>query len=189
MLEIKNVSTSRERVVFHSSTCTSQFMPCVHSRATLECIFLLLFPVLISALPHSPCRQDVSSSCLADTLNAWSVVPRDEATNEELIDEDNNPSSIQPIIATAWDGTSAYQQIGTSGVAVMQMSVIDDQYVIFFDKAEHNPLTTSDGNHAWSALFDTHAHTVRALKLITNSFCAGEMCSRYSICLFSANCW
>ncbi|KIM76040.1 glyoxal oxidase [Piloderma croceum F 1598] len=89
------------------------------------------------------------------------------------MDEDIKLSFIQPILATAWDGTSAYQQIGTSGVAVMQMSVIDDQYVIFFDKAEHNPLTTSDGNHAWSALFNTYAHTVRALKLVTNSFCAG----------------
>jgi hypothetical protein len=154
-------------------------MPCVHSRAALEGILLLLFAVLIFALAHSPSQKGVSSSYLADTSNVWSFVPRDhlfgEATNERPIDEDDNPSSIQPILATAWDGTSAYQQIGTSGVAVMQMSVIDDQYVIFFDKAEHNPLTTSDGNHAWSALFDTHTHTVRALKLVTNSFCAGEL--------------
>jgi len=153
-------------------------MPCVHSRAALEGIFLLLFAVLIFVFAHLPSQQDVPPSYLADTSNVWSFVPRDhqfEATDKRLIDADNYPSSIQPIVATAWNGTSAYQQIGTSGVAVMQMSVIDDQYVIFFDKAEHNPLTTSDGNHAWSALFDTHAHTVRALKLVTNSFCAGDL--------------
>jgi hypothetical protein len=154
-------------------------MPFVHSRAALEGIFLLLFVVLIFVLANLPSQQYVPPSYLADTSNVWSFVPRDhqsgEVTDERLIETDNNLSSIQPIVATAWNGTSAYQQIGTSGVAVMQMSVIDDQYVIFFDKAEHNPLTTSDGNHAWSALFDTHAHTVRALKLVTNSFCAGEL--------------
>jgi hypothetical protein len=154
-------------------------MPSVHFRVALEGIFLLLFTVLTAALAHSPSQQDVSSTYLADTSNVWSFAPRDhlfgEASNERRVDGDSGPSSIQPILDTAWDGTSAYQQIGTSGVAVMQMSVIDDQYVIFFDKAEHNPLDTSDGNHAWSALFDTHAHTVRALKLITDSFCAGEL--------------
>jgi hypothetical protein len=154
-------------------------MPPVHFRAALEGIFLLLFTVLTAALAHSPSQQDVSSTYLVDTSNVWSFAPDHlfgEASNERSVDGDSSPSSIQPILDTAWDGTSAYQQIGTSGVAVMQMSVIDDQYVIFFDKAEHNPLDTSDGNHAWSALFDIHAHTVRALKLITNSFCAGELC-------------
>jgi hypothetical protein len=79
-----------------------------------------------------------------------------------------------------WAGTSVYKQIGTSGVSAMQMSVTDDQYVILFDKAEHNSLHTSDGKDAWAALLDTHAHKVRALKLKTNSFCAGE-----SLCQFS----
>jgi hypothetical protein len=76
----------------------------------------------------------------------------------------------------AWAGTSSYQQLGTSGVAAMQLSVVDDRYVILFDKAEHNPLTTSDGINAWSALLDTQEHTVRALKLATNTFCAGKLC-------------
>ena len=74
-----------------------------------------------------------------------------------------------------WDGTSVYKRIGTSGVSAMQMSVVDDRYVIIFDKAEHNPLQTSDGNPAWGALLDTHAHKVRALALKTNSFCAGKL--------------
>jgi hypothetical protein len=73
-----------------------------------------------------------------------------------------------------WAGTSLYQQIGTSGVSAMQLSVMDDRYVILFDKAEHNPLLTSDGNNAWAALLDTQTHTVRALQLATNSFCAGK---------------
>jgi hypothetical protein len=75
-----------------------------------------------------------------------------------------------------WAGTSSYQQIGTSGVSAMQLSVVDDRYVILFDKAERNPLLTSDGNNAWAALLDTQTHTVRALQLATNSFCAGKLC-------------
>lgn len=81
--------------------------------------------------------------------------------------------------SSAWSGNSSYEQIGTSGVAAMQMAVVDDQYVIIIDKAEHNPLTTSDGNNAWAALLDTHSHTVRALLLVTNSLCAGELLAIY----------
>ena len=93
-------------------------------------------------------------------VHARSVAPRDI-----LIPRDTpNP----------WAGTSVYKQIGTSGVSAMQMAVTDDQHVILFDKAEHNPLRTSDGKVAWSALLDTQAHEVRALKLKTNSFCAGN---------------
>ena len=99
-------------------------------------------------------------------------MPRDYLSGESISKRlANDPEDT----TTAWSGTSAYKQLGTSGVAAMQMSVIDDQYVILFDKAEHNPLKTSDGINAWSALLDTHAHTVRALKLVTNSFCAGEL--------------
>jgi hypothetical protein len=159
------------------------------SLAALQGLFVLLLGVLTIVYTHSSSQRDGHGVFLAesrlirrpvssrppDKSKGWSFVPRDYLSNEvlyeRLVDEDDNPSSIS---ATGWNGTSAYEQIGTSGVAVMQMSVVDDQYVIFFDKAEHNPLLTSDGNNAWSALLDTHAHTVRALKLITNSFCAGE---------------
>jgi hypothetical protein len=72
-----------------------------------------------------------------------------------------------------WQGTSVYKKIGTSGVSAMQMAVVDDKFVIIFDKAEHNPLKTSNGKNAWGALLSTHSHTVRALSLKTNSFCAG----------------
>jgi hypothetical protein len=59
----------------------------------------------------------------------------------------------------------------------MQLAVVDDKHVIIFDKAEHNPLLTPNGNNAWSALLNTHDHKVRPLTLKTNSFCAGELLS------------
>lgn len=77
------------------------------------------------------------------------------------------------LIAPGWDGDSVYDQLGTSGVAAMQLSVVTDRYAIIYDKAEHNPLLTDDGINAWSVLLDTQEHTVRALKVVTNSFCAG----------------
>jgi hypothetical protein len=103
----------------------------------------------------------------------------DEVFAERSGDDTNTTGPINAIessnliVASAWDGDSVYEQLGTSGVAAMQLSVVTDRYVIIYDKAEHNPLKTNDGINAWSVLLDTQEHTVRALKLETNSFCAG----------------
>jgi hypothetical protein len=62
----------------------------------------------------------------------------------------------------------------------MQLAVVDNDHVILFDRAEHNPVFTANGNNAWSALLRIHEEgnvTVRPLKLKTNSFCAGELLS------------
>lgn len=111
-------------------------------------------------------------------------VPRDYIPDEALTERSGDQlntigpnNAIEPTtnlkVASAWNGPTEYQQLGTSGVAAMQLSVVTDRYVLLFDKAEHNPLKTSDGINAWSALLDTQQHTVRALKVETNSFCAG----------------
>ena len=121
-------------------------MACARSFIALRCLSILLLGILTLVHAHSPGRRVI-----------------------------HKRASVTSTSASAWNGTSVYNQIGTSGVAAMQLSVIDDRYVILFDKAEHNPLHTTDGNNAWSALLDTHSHEVRALKLLTNSFCAGEL--------------
>jgi len=112
------------------------------------------------------CSFTTFSSLIVLSLGVLTVV------NAQPLD---NQSSIFPrATQNPWQGTSVYKQIGTSGVSAMQMAVVDDKFVIIFDKAEHNPLTTSNGKNAWGALLNTHSHTVRALSLKTNSFCAGE---------------
>jgi len=73
----------------------------------------------------------------SDDSIGWFFVPRD-FLDELPINEAKNPRSIQPISAAAWNGTSAYNQAGTSGVAVMQLSVIDDQ----FSSSSTRPNTT-----------------------------------------------
>ena len=152
-----------------------------------------------SAHIHSPSQDDtgeihhrlIKRSALAQRRNnpdsdrRWSSIPRDHVADEALEERSGDqPNATGPnnvferinkfAVASAWDGPTEYQQLGTSGVAAMQLSVVTDRYVIIFDRAEQNPLTTSDGVNAWSVLLDTQEHTVRALKVKTNSFCAGQ---------------
>jgi hypothetical protein len=63
-------------------------------------------------------------------------------------------------------------QKGSTGVHAMQLAVISDTHALIVDKVEHNPLTIS-GHPAWAALYDLRTHTVKPLKMQSNSFCAG----------------
>lgn len=127
----------------------------------------------------------------ADKSNGWSFIPKGHLSEEELaalsgsdesagittnstISTSSKRTAAAAAAVSPWAGTGKYEQLGTSGVSAMQLSVVNDQFIVIFDRAEHNPLKTSDGNPAWAAMLDTHAHTVRALKTTTNSFCAGE---------------
>jgi hypothetical protein len=59
-----------------------------------------------------------------------------------------------------------------SGVAAMQISVVDNDHIVIFDKAENNPLQVN-GHPAWGAIYTISTQAVRPLNLLTNSFCAG----------------
>ena len=159
----------------------------IHTRSfpAFQDTFILLLGILTffstHAFSHRVVRGErLESSNSPDESKRESFMPRDHLSNEATlalpVDWNNDGSSFDhPISAATWNGPGQYELRGTSGVSAMQISVVDNRYVIIFDKAEHNPLKTSDGNHAWSALYDSSAHTVRALKLVTNSFCAGEL--------------
>jgi hypothetical protein len=170
-------------------------MICTPSFTAFQGIFILLlgiltfFPTYVFShqvvrlggdISHKRLIKRLESSHSPDESKRDSIVLgahlSDEPTHVLPADGSNNGSSLHSISAVTWDGPGQYILQGESGVSAMQMSVVDDRYVIIFDKAEHNPLMTSDGNNAWSALYDSAAHTVRALKLVTNSFCAGELC-------------
>lgn len=90
-------------------------------------------------------------------------------------------------------------QKGNTGVAAMQLSMINDHEAIIIDRVcalsprfsstlhstpmclpcnfsfriqvEHNPLTIN-GHPAWAALYNLKTHKVRALNPLSNSFCA-----------------
>ncbi|KAK0196831.1 copper radical oxidase [Armillaria mellea] len=61
---------------------------------------------------------------------------------------------------------------GDTGVNAMQLAVISDTHAIIIDKVEHNRLDV-DGHPAWGALYDLDTHTLKPLRLKSNSFCAG----------------
>ncbi|KAL5533055.1 hypothetical protein ACEPAF_4831 [Sanghuangporus sanghuang] len=63
-------------------------------------------------------------------------------------------------------------QKGSTGVAAMQLAIISSSHAIIIDKVEHNPLSI-DGHPAWGALYNLKTHAVKALRMKSNSFCAG----------------
>ncbi|KAL5529142.1 hypothetical protein ACEPAG_5116 [Sanghuangporus baumii] len=63
-------------------------------------------------------------------------------------------------------------QKGSTGVAAMQLAIISSSHAIIIDKVEHNPLSV-DGHPAWGALYNLNSHAVKALRIKSNSFCAG----------------
>jgi len=155
----------------------------VHKRSftAFQGVFILLLGILTffttDTSSYQVARGDISHKRLIKRLES-SLRSPDESTREQSlpVGETHNDSFLYPRASPAtWNGPGQYELRGTTGVSAMQMSVVDDRYVIIFDKAEHNPLKTSDGNNAWSALYDSSTHTVRALQLVTNSFCAGEL--------------
>ena len=63
-------------------------------------------------------------------------------------------------------------QKGTTGVHAMQLAVISQSHALIVDKVEHNPLSI-DGHPAWAALYNLRTHSVKPLRMQSNSFCAG----------------
>ncbi|PPQ93279.1 hypothetical protein CVT25_015277 [Psilocybe cyanescens] len=63
-------------------------------------------------------------------------------------------------------------QKGTTGVHAMQLAIISDTHALIIDKVEHNPASI-DGHPAWAALYNLGDHSIKPLRMQSNSFCAG----------------
>lgn len=68
--------------------------------------------------------------------------------------------------------TSLFSVASTLPSAVLTTSRSQDDHILIYDKAENNALLDSDGDAAWSALYSISEKKVRALNVVTNSFCA-----------------
>lgn len=77
-------------------------------------------------------------------------------------------SAPQTSLSPPW----TISQEGSTGVHAMQIAIISDSHAIIIDKVEHNPLSI-DGHPAWGALFNLKTHSVKPLRMQSNSFCAG----------------
>ncbi|KAG8965622.1 hypothetical protein FRC00_010175 [Tulasnella sp. 408] len=73
-----------------------------------------------------------------------------------------------------WQGTGAgtFQIVGNSGVSAQQLFLGTKNKVYIVDKVENNPLRVN-GHAAWGSEYDLNDNTVRAMDVVTNTFCAG----------------
>ena len=60
----------------------------------------------------------------------------------------------------------------SSGVVALESMVVSPNLAIFFNRASNDPLQIN-GHSAWGALFNLQTGDVRALHVLTNSFCGG----------------
>lgn len=59
----------------------------------------------------------------------------------------------------------------TTGIVALEAIVVSPTLVLMFDRLSNDPLQIN--NHsAWGALWDLETSSVRALDVVTNSFCA-----------------
>lgn len=76
----------------------------------------------------------------------------------------------------------------TSGIVALEAIVVSPTLVVMFDRVAQDPLQIN-GHSAWGALWDLETSSVRALNVVTNSFCAsgallsnGTMVSGKHVC-------
>lgn len=84
----------------------------------------------------------------------------------------SRPDLHKRALGAGWTGSSTISRGANTGVSAQQISVVDNDHIIIFDKAENNPLQVN-GKPAWGSLYTISTGAVRPLGMITNSFCAG----------------
>jgi Glyoxal oxidase N-terminus len=101
-------------------------------------------------------------------LSTNSLIDIDAFVVQDVPDSPKVRSEKQIVSTLEW----SLVQLGSTGVAAMQIAIVSETHAIIIDKVEHNPLSIS-GHPAWASLYDLRTHSVRPLTLISNSFCAG----------------
>lgn len=138
---------------------------------------LLFFDYSLSSAEHSikvvnkgskaGSQLDIDAFVVTDP--ATQAASTNLSTQQKQALETNSVESTSTISAAAqW----TLLQRGSTGVAAMQLSIISPSHAIIIDKVEHNPLTIN-GHPAWGALYNLDTHSVKALDMKSNSFCAG----------------
>lgn len=69
---------------------------------------------------------------------------------------------------------NTFEPVGNTGVSAQQLflGMMHPNKVYIVDKVENNPITIA-GHPAWATEYDTETNEIRAMDIITNSFCAG----------------
>lgn len=64
-----------------------------------------------------------------------------------------------------------FNLVGAPGIVAIELMVISENLVAFFDRATNNPLQI-DNHTAWGALWNTDTNTAIPLDLASDTFCA-----------------
>ncbi|KAG8718917.1 hypothetical protein FRC09_011908 [Ceratobasidium sp. 395] len=67
---------------------------------------------------------------------------------------------------------NTFEIVGDSGVSAQQLFLGMPKQVFVVDKTENNPIEVA-GHPAWATNYDIETNQVRAMDIVTNSFCAG----------------
>lgn len=70
-----------------------------------------------------------------------------------------------------------FTEVGNSGIVALESIIVSPTLAIFFDRASDDPLQI-DNHSAWGGLWNLETNEVKALDVVSNSFCAsGAMLS------------
>ncbi|KAK0463830.1 copper radical oxidase [Desarmillaria tabescens] len=109
-------------------------------------------------------------------INAFVVTQKSFSSSSATPSVQHNLLTPSPFLTLMEDAPSITSwkltQKGLTGVHAMQLAVISNTHAIVIDKVEHNPLVV-DGHPAWGALLNLDNHSIKPLRLKSNSFCAG----------------
>jgi hypothetical protein len=118
-------------------------------------------------------KRDASVGTVVD-IDALVVTTgsQPEHSPHELMPSEDYSVANQNLVSSSSVPQWTLAQTGTTGVHAMQLAIVSESHAIIVDKVEHNPLTI-DGHPAWAALYNLKTHSLKPLRLQSNSFCAG----------------
>ncbi|KAI0819135.1 copper radical oxidase [Irpex lacteus] len=109
----------------------------------------------------------------AGTTTPGSVLPASAPSGQnDAISSQDYAASFSNLASSPVAPQWTLSQKGTTGVHAMQLAIISQSHALIVDKVEHNPLSI-DGHPAWAALYNLRTHSVKPLRMQSNSFCAG----------------
>lgn len=117
-------------------------------------------------------NNNIDVDALVVTLGSTPTTSTTALQQNAAVSSQNFPASFQDFASASSVSQWKLSQEGTTGVHAMQLAVISETHAIIVDKVEHNPLTI-DGHPAWAALYNLNTHSVKPLRMQSNSFCAG----------------
>ncbi|KAF8912064.1 copper radical oxidase [Gymnopilus junonius] len=113
-------------------------------------------------------KRPGSNKNTAIDLDAFIVTRGDTSYSAVNSPELSNGSTLANRATAGW----TLIQKGTTGVHAMQLAIISTTHALIVDKVEHNPVTI-DGHPAWAVLYNLVDHSLKPLRMQSNSFCAG----------------